>query len=81
MQRILGSIAIAAGASVLVPVLLHLYLSRLRGSSKSWVSSIAWSTGDAYKVLFACDLRLIILAAALGIVAGIALWCVPFAAR
>lgn len=74
MQRLMGSLLIFVGLLTLVAVLDHLYFARVRGLSKRWVSSIAWTVGDTYKVLFTCDLRWIIAAAILSISAGAVLW-------
>ena len=85
MGRIFGIALLGAGGLVLVWTLIDLHFSRmasrLRGTGFSWRTDVAWISGDVAKVLFRCDLRLVIVASVLAMLAGIILLARSLAGR
>ncbi len=85
MGRIFGIALFGAGALVLIWMLLDLHFSRmesrLRGTRPLWRTIVFWESGNVSKVLFKCDLRLVIAAAVLAMLAGIILLARSFAGR
>ena len=71
-MRTTGTVLIVAGALALLLTLPELYFS-LRYPSKSWVRGFAWASGDAYRLVFSADLRIVVVIAALAVIGGVAL--------